>query len=55
MEEEVERLRRNMYAAESFILRASIVLGMVAAVVTILYFTPYPGEYEISFYIKYNQ
>lgn len=38
-----KKQERKMYAAESFVLRASIVLGLVAAVMTILYFTPYPG------------
>lgn len=33
-----------MYAIESLALRVSIVLCMVAAVVTILYFTPLPGN-----------
>lgn len=33
-----------MYAAQGFLLRTAIVLGMVAAVVTILYFTPMPGN-----------
>lgn len=39
----------KMYAVESVILRISIVLGMVAAVVTVLYFTPMPGKYFLKF------
>lgn len=38
----------KMYAVESVILRISIVLGMVAAVVTVLYFTPMPGKYYFA-------
>lgn len=34
----------KMYGVQNVLLRISIVLGMVAAVVTILYFTPVPGE-----------
>lgn len=34
----------KMYAVESVIVRISIILGMVAAVVTILYFSPIPGN-----------
>lgn len=37
----------EMVSGTHLMFRASIVLGMVAAVVTIIYFTPYPGE-------KYN-
>lgn len=34
----------EMVSGTHLVLRASIVLGMVAAVVTIIYFTPYPGK-----------
>lgn len=34
----------KMSGASNLMLRASIVLGMVAAVVTVIYFTPMPGK-----------
>lgn len=39
-----ERAQLRMYGLQDVLLRTSIVLGMVAAVVTILYFTPTPGK-----------
>lgn len=40
----------KMYAAQGCVLRTSIVLGLVAAVVTIIYFTPLPGKLkQLSF------
>lgn len=38
-----------MYGLQDVLLRTSIVLGMVAAVVTILYFTPTPGKEKVYF------
>lgn len=35
----------DIMSGTHLMLRASIVLGMVAAVVTIIYFTPYPGKF----------
>lgn len=34
----------NMSASESLLIRLCIVLGMVAAVLTVVYFTPMPGK-----------
>lgn len=39
-----ERKICEMATGTNLMLRASIVLGMVAAVVTIIYLTPYPGK-----------
>lgn len=45
--------RAKMNAAQNVIFRVAIVLGMAAAVVTILYFTPVPGESVLSL-ISFN-
>lgn len=37
----------KMSGVSSLTLRASIVLGMVAAVVTVIYFTPLPGKRKV--------
>lgn len=47
-----ERAQLRMYGLQDVLLRTSIVLGMVAAVVTILYFTPTPGKETLSTYVK---
>lgn len=43
-----KRTPARMYGLQDVLLRTSIVLGMVAAVVTILYFTPTPGKRKID-------
>lgn len=49
-----ERKICEMFSGAHLVLRASIVLGMVAAVVTIIYFTPYPGKFLASFHKNFN-
>lgn len=49
-----EKKNRDMMSGTHLMLRTSIVLGMVAAVVTIIYFTPYPGKNIFSNLVSMN-